>query len=198
MRRRPSTSRPARAAAARTATRALRKAGLGRHQVRRQHYLYARRHGDVHDRGHEWRAVGRARHVDLRSIAGRRDPCCGRLCVAAGAASCGTVTGTAGQTSFGTTGAKIVAGAGNTLTFTAQVAFAPSLTVESAGQHGDRDRSGACGPRHRRRQRRTVRARRSRHHQDRRDDDSRAWPDGCLYDRRLECRAEQRRRRDGQ
>ncbi|TMH23704.1 MAG: DUF11 domain-containing protein, partial [Betaproteobacteria bacterium] len=49
-------------------------------------------------------------------------------CVAAGTAACGTVTGTTGQTSFGTTGASIVAGAGNSLTFTAPVAFASSLT----------------------------------------------------------------------
>ena len=49
-------------------------------------------------------------------------------CVAAGTAACGTVTGTTGQTSFGTTGASIGAGAGNSLTFTAPVAFASSLT----------------------------------------------------------------------
>ncbi|HEY7945643.1 MAG TPA: hypothetical protein VIH15_14160 [Casimicrobiaceae bacterium] len=51
------------------------------------------------------------------------------ICVAAGAASCGTVTGTAGQTSFGATGAQLAAGAGNALTFTAQVAFAPTLAT---------------------------------------------------------------------
>src|SRR5204863_218126 len=49
-------------------------------------------------------------------------------CVAAGTAACGTVTGTTGQTSFGTSGASIGAGAGNSLTFTAPVAFASSLT----------------------------------------------------------------------
>jgi len=48
-------------------------------------------------------------------------------CVAAGTANCGTVTGTAGQTSLGTTGASIAAGAANSLTFIAPVAFAPSL-----------------------------------------------------------------------
>ena len=49
-------------------------------------------------------------------------------CVAAGSANCGTVTGTTGQMSFGTTGASINAGAGNSLTFSAPVAFASSLT----------------------------------------------------------------------
>src|SRR5438552_594170 len=49
-------------------------------------------------------------------------------CVAGGTAACGTVTGTTGQTSFGTTGASIAAGAGNSLTFPAPVAFASSLT----------------------------------------------------------------------
>ncbi|HMC70205.1 MAG TPA: hypothetical protein VKJ07_13705, partial [Mycobacteriales bacterium] len=49
-------------------------------------------------------------------------------CVATGTAACGTLTGTTGQTSFGTTGASIGAGAGNSLTFTAPVAFASSLT----------------------------------------------------------------------
>jgi uncharacterized repeat protein (TIGR01451 family) len=48
-------------------------------------------------------------------------------CVPAGSASCGTVTGTTGGSSFGTTGATIAAGAGNSLTFTAPVAFAASL-----------------------------------------------------------------------
>ena len=52
------------------------------------------------------------------------------MCIAAGSANCGTVTGTAGQASFGTTGARIAAGAGNTLTFTAPVAFAPGLTTD--------------------------------------------------------------------
>ena len=50
-------------------------------------------------------------------------------CVAAGAAVCGTVTGSSGQTSFGSTGAQIPAGAGNSLTFTAPVAFASALTT---------------------------------------------------------------------
>ncbi len=51
-------------------------------------------------------------------------------CVATGSASCGTVTGTTGQTSFGATGASIAAGAGNSLTFTTPVAFASSLVVD--------------------------------------------------------------------
>jgi uncharacterized repeat protein (TIGR01451 family) len=50
-------------------------------------------------------------------------------CVVAGTASCGNVTGTTGQSSFGTTGAALAAGAGNSLTFTAPVAFAPNLTA---------------------------------------------------------------------
>ena len=48
-------------------------------------------------------------------------------CVASGVANCGTVTGTTGQTSFGTTGATVGAGAGNSLTFTVPVAFASGL-----------------------------------------------------------------------
>src|SRR5205823_10897681 len=51
-------------------------------------------------------------------------------CVAAGSASCGSVTGLAGQTSFGTTGASIAAGAGNSLKFTAPVAFAAGMTTD--------------------------------------------------------------------
>jgi uncharacterized repeat protein (TIGR01451 family) len=51
-------------------------------------------------------------------------------CTATGNASCGAVTGSTGQTSFGTTGARIGAGAANVLTFTAPVAFAPSLVTD--------------------------------------------------------------------
>ena len=51
-------------------------------------------------------------------------------CVANGSASCGTITGLAGQTSFGTTGASIAAGAGNSLVFTAPVAFAGGMTID--------------------------------------------------------------------
>ncbi len=50
-------------------------------------------------------------------------------CAASGAATCGTVTGTAGQASFGTIGATIDAGAGNALVFTVPVAFAAGLTT---------------------------------------------------------------------
>lgn len=50
-------------------------------------------------------------------------------CVEAGAATCGTVTGTMGQTSFGATGATIAAGAGNSLTLTAPVAYAAAMTA---------------------------------------------------------------------
>ena len=49
-------------------------------------------------------------------------------CMAAGSADCGTVSGMAGQTSLGATGASIPAGAGNSLTFTAPVSFAADLT----------------------------------------------------------------------
>jgi uncharacterized repeat protein (TIGR01451 family) len=51
-------------------------------------------------------------------------------CVTTGSASCGTVTGLAGQASFGSTGAQIAAGAGNSLVFTAPVAFAATLTTD--------------------------------------------------------------------
>jgi uncharacterized repeat protein (TIGR01451 family) len=51
-------------------------------------------------------------------------------CLASGTATCGTVTGLNGQSSFGTTGASIAAGAGNSLTFTAPMAFASSLAAD--------------------------------------------------------------------
>ena len=51
-------------------------------------------------------------------------------CVANGSASCGTVTGLVGQTSFGTTGAEIAAGTGNSLVFSAPVAFAGGMTID--------------------------------------------------------------------
>ena len=51
-------------------------------------------------------------------------------CVAHGTSTCGTVTGTTGQASFGTTGARINAGAGNPLEFTVPVAFAPGMTAD--------------------------------------------------------------------
>jgi uncharacterized repeat protein (TIGR01451 family) len=47
-------------------------------------------------------------------------------CVANGSSTCGTVTGTAGQASFGATTARINVGGANTLTFTVPVAFAPA------------------------------------------------------------------------
>ena len=52
------------------------------------------------------------------------------VCVATGSANCGTVTGAGGATSFGTTGATLAAGAGNQLTFTVGVAFAPGMTTD--------------------------------------------------------------------
>ena len=51
-------------------------------------------------------------------------------CVAAGTANCGTVTGSAGQSSFGATGASVAAGAGNSLTFTVPVAYASAMTTD--------------------------------------------------------------------
>src|SRR5439155_1267106 len=54
----------------------------------------------------------------------------GATCVANGSASCGTVTGLVGQTSFGTTGAEIAAGTGNSLVFSAPVAFAGGMTID--------------------------------------------------------------------
>ena len=51
-------------------------------------------------------------------------------CVATGNASCGTVTGSVGQTGFGTTGARVGAGAGNALVFTVPVAYAAGMTAD--------------------------------------------------------------------
>ena len=50
-------------------------------------------------------------------------------CSPAGAATCGSVFGVAGQASLGATGATIAAGAGNSLTFTAPVKYASSLAA---------------------------------------------------------------------
>ena len=50
-------------------------------------------------------------------------------CVASGTSNCGTVAGTTGQTSFGTTAARVDIGAGNTLVFTAPVAFAAGMST---------------------------------------------------------------------
>ena len=65
-------------------------------------------------------------------------------CAANGTSSCGTVTGTTGQTSFGTTGARVDAGGANTIVFTFPVAFARGHVDQSAGQHRERDRR--CRP----------------------------------------------------
>ena len=51
-------------------------------------------------------------------------------CSATGNAACGTVTGAAGQTSFGATAARVGAGAGNSLALTAPVAFAAGLATD--------------------------------------------------------------------
>ena len=51
------------------------------------------------------------------------------LCVAAGTADCGTVTGSAGEASFGTTGASIGTDGGDSITFTAPVAYSADMTA---------------------------------------------------------------------
>ena len=51
-------------------------------------------------------------------------------CATTGTAGCGTVTGAAGQTSFGATAARVAAGAGNSLVFTVPVAFAAAMTAD--------------------------------------------------------------------
>jgi hypothetical protein len=50
-------------------------------------------------------------------------------CIATGAATCGTINGGVGGTSFTATGATIAAGAGNRLVYSLPVRFAPSLTA---------------------------------------------------------------------
>src|SRR4029453_15278087 len=50
-------------------------------------------------------------------------------CLAGGTSSCGAVTGTTGQTSFGTTSARVNAGAANAIVFTVPVAFAAGMTT---------------------------------------------------------------------
>ncbi len=52
------------------------------------------------------------------------------MCTANGAAACGTVTGSTGQTSLGTTGASIGAASGDSLVFSMPVAFAPDMTID--------------------------------------------------------------------
>jgi uncharacterized repeat protein (TIGR01451 family) len=68
-------------------------------------------------------------------------------CVANGTADCGAVTGTTGQFSLGTTGAKIPVGAGNSIVFTAPVAFAPAMTTDPLDNKADATDllSGATG-----------------------------------------------------
>ena len=51
------------------------------------------------------------------------------LCAASGAATCGTVTGAAGNSFFTATGATIAAGGGNRLVFTLPVRFSGSVTA---------------------------------------------------------------------
>ena len=83
-------------------------------------------------------------------------------CVSSGAATCGVVTGTTGQTSFGTTGATIAAGAGNSLTFTRTGVVRIRHADESARQHGDGDRSRVAGGERFRQRRARARSRHSR------------------------------------
>ncbi|MCQ4163558.1 DUF11 domain-containing protein [Tahibacter harae] len=70
-------------------------------------------------------------------------------CVAAGAANCGTVSGSAGGSAFSAVGARVPAGAGNTLTITLPVSFAPGLTTDplvntaAASDPGDADGAAA-------------------------------------------------------
>ena len=52
------------------------------------------------------------------------------VCVASGTSSCGTVSGTAGQTAFGATSARVDAGGANTLVFTVPVAFAAGMSAD--------------------------------------------------------------------
>ena len=51
-------------------------------------------------------------------------------CVATGAAACGTISGSAGGSSFGTTGASLATGAGSSLVYTLPVAFSPAMTAD--------------------------------------------------------------------
>ena len=67
-------------------------------------------------------------------------------CVAGGTANCGTVTGTTGQTSFGTTGAIVAVGAGNSLVFTVPVAFATGMTTDPLVNTATATDLGASGP----------------------------------------------------
>jgi len=67
-------------------------------------------------------------------------------CVASGTANCGTVTGSTGQTSLGTTGASIGAGAGNSLVFTAPVAFASGMTTDPLVNTATATDLAASGP----------------------------------------------------
>ncbi len=67
-------------------------------------------------------------------------------CVASGTASCGSVTGATGQTSFGTTGASIAAGAGNSLVFTVPVTFASGMTTDPLDNTATATDLAASGP----------------------------------------------------
>ena len=117
-------------------------------------------------------------------------------CVASGTANCGTVTGTTGQTTFGTTGATIAAGAGNSLTFTVPVSFAagmvtnPLVNTATAtdpasppATGSDSDARAAVGG--------------ARGQQDRWQRDVHAGWHGDVHGRRDERRAVEREQRDG-
>ncbi len=51
-------------------------------------------------------------------------------CIASGAATCGTISGSAGGSSFGVSGASVGAGAGNQLSYSVPVAFAANLIAD--------------------------------------------------------------------
>ena len=67
-------------------------------------------------------------------------------CTTSGTAICGTVTGTTGQASFGTTGASIAAGAGNSLLFTVPVAFASGMMTDPLDNTATATDLAASGP----------------------------------------------------
>ena len=82
-------------------------------------------------------------------------------CVASGTAACGSVTGTTGQTSFGTTGASIGATAADKLVFTVPVQFASGMTTDPLVNTATATDLAASGPAARRADRTAIRATRT-------------------------------------
>ena len=114
-----------------------------RHQNRQQRDLHAGRYGHLRDRRHQWRAV---RGI-VRDGERTRCPRASRSAVLSRARwqalrPAAASTGIAGQTRFGTTGATIAAGAGNSLTFTVPVNYASSMTTATLVNTVDVQRSG--------------------------------------------------------